>query len=175
MVRNKETYDPENDIEFQTLREISASMYDKVWVKNEIIYGLTKPVIMTYCLSSRGTQDPFRANAGRFVVSIKKDGSLDFVREDAKVAWTGYSGCISPHNNVSSICWGNYRELVYRCQQNADYAQLLLLAARHLSSCTPEDCYMQLRIYAEKLNLKMDFKTALKKAVNTKVKFDKKV
>lgn len=29
--------------------------------------------------------------------------------------------------------------------------------------------------YAEKLNLKMDFNEALKKAVNTKVKSDKKV
>jgi hypothetical protein len=29
--------------------------------------------------------------------------------------------------------------------------------------------------YAEKLNLKMDFKEAVSKAVNTKVKFDKKI
>lgn len=149
-----------------TLLALSASVsafYEKMWMKDDTIWALTKPIEMSYLKIPEQKENTFRALTGKFLVAVDKDGIVNYYREDGKVVLRSTdphsNKIISPHSHVYSgeniphICWGIYGNLIRNCQRDGDLGQLFLLVYRHLQSVTPNDCYMQLTEYATKLRL----------------------
>jgi len=140
-----------DDPEVNALSEAINAHYEKLWQDDDKnIWALTKPIIMRF---GQGTQDKFRVLAGKFYVKVKPHGDVRYYREDGKVALSSVNPVIAPHSYTSTICWGTYSSLIRDCQNKAEYAQLFILIATHITTVNHDDNYMNLRTYAEKLGL----------------------
>jgi hypothetical protein len=147
----------QDDSQTQALRAVLDTYYEKIWVADRKVYGVTKPVVCSYRDPEYDVDEPdhFQAVLGKFVVVAEMSGRIDYYRLDQRVAHRGGSGEYhAPHKSgPSNICWGTYRDQLSQCQQNGDLAQLFMLVYTHLTSCTGNDCYIQLREYAQNLGL----------------------
>lgn len=146
-----------NGLQLQTISEeekeglmmVLNSFYEKVWVRTNKLYALTKDIEMWHYLDRDHTQR-VRVRAGKFVVCISSD-RIDYRREDARVA-SGRQ--VAPHHNGSSVCWGANHTDLHTALAQGDFIQVLMMVHQHLTNVNPDSVHIQLLRYSAELFLR---------------------
>jgi hypothetical protein len=137
----------QEELQMLELQSIVDTYYVSVYLEGNDVIGITKSIIATQ-------EGVMTADIGQFKVRISQS-DVTYERLDGRRAKRQLQGTSAfCHHTDSSICWGTYRNDVYRLAREKNYAQVLLLVAHHLSSVTPHDHYISLPSYCQKLRIK---------------------